>query len=143
LAITPSWPLSSAAAANADAASACAVTIRGTRFPRDTIPSIALNRFVSASSTNGAPSRYNASKKNGVIGNELWSAVTSSFRPNRRIVTWNGCGVPSGRNTIASPSSTIWRAGIARTISTTSGTATVTSLRFREYTRTSSSALCA
>ena len=58
------------------------------------------------------------------------------------MVTWNGCGVPSPRRAIVSPSRTISRTSSARTASTTSGTATLTSRRLREYTRTSSPALC-
>ena len=59
----------------------------------------------------------------------------------RLIVSWNGCGRPSGRSAIASPSSTASRTGSARAKSTTSGTRAVTSWRWRVKTRTSSPAL--
>ena len=36
------------------------------------------------------------SKKNTDNGNDACIAVTSSVRPKRRIVTWNGCGAPLG-----------------------------------------------
>ncbi len=68
-------------------------------------------------------------------------ASTSSLRPNRRIVTWNGCGAPPGASAIASPSRISSRTGSGRTAATISGTAAVTSLRLRVNTRTSSPAL--
>ena len=66
---------------------------------------------------------------------------TSSLRPKRRIVIWNGCGAPFGASAIVSPSRISSRAGSGRTASTISGTAAVTSLRLRVKTRTSSPAL--
>src|SRR5438093_1242020 len=84
------------------------------------------------------------SKKNDASGSSALRRSTSSLRPKRRIVTWNGSGVPSGgaRSAIASPSRIVSRRGRRRVASTTSGTATVTSFSWREKTRTSSPALC-
>src|SRR3989454_276773 len=84
------------------------------------------------------------SKKNDASGSSALRRSTSSLRPKRRIVTWNGSGVPSGgaRSAIASPSRIVSRRGSRRVASTTSGTATVTSFSWREKTRTSSPALC-
>ena len=55
----------------------------------------------------------------------------------RAPVTWNGCGLPSSRSAIASPSTTSVTAGRAATASTTSGTRSVISSRLRVNTETS------
>ena len=57
--------------------------------------------------------------------------------PKRLIVTWKGCGRPSARSAIASPSSTIVPGASVRIASTISGTRSVMSARFRVNTRTS------
>ena len=57
---------------------------------------------------------------------------------NRDPVTWNGCGRPSSRSAIASPSSTNDAAGSASAASTTSGSRAVTSSSVRVKIRTSS-----
>src|SRR3989449_10306225 len=82
------------------------------------------------------------SKKNDASGSSARSRSTSSLRPKRRIVTWNGNGLPSGRSAIASPSRIASRRASRRAAATTSGTATVTSFSWREKTRPSSPRLC-
>ena len=64
---------------------------------------------------------------NGVSGIGARSSSTERRLPNRDPVTWNGCGRPSARSAIASPSSTSGSASSASTASTTSGTCAVTS----------------
>ena len=60
----------------------------------------------------------------------------------RAPVTWNGCGLPSSRSTIASPSTTRSPPGRAATASTTSGTRSVISSRLRVNTETSPDRRC-
>ncbi len=83
------------------------------------------------------------SKKNARIGSSARSLSTSSLRPNRRIVIWNGCGRPFASNAIASPSRMRSWAGNASTASTISGIAAPTSLRLRVKMRTTSPERCA
>src|SRR5213595_2002988 len=97
--------------------------MRGTRCSSGTAAASTANRLAYGSSKRGAPSAYRISKKKDASGSPVRSDSTSSFRPKRRIVTWNGSGVPSERRAIASPSRMAsWR-GSRRTASTTSGTA--------------------
>ena len=65
-------------------------------------------RAASARPASGSRRRSSAAAAPGA------ARSTSSLRPKRRIVTWNGCGRPSGRSAIASPSRISSRAGSAR-----------------------------
>jgi hypothetical protein len=56
---------------------------------------------------------------------------TSSLRPKRRIVTWNGSGAPSAASATASPSRISSCAGSACNASTISGADAVTSFSAR------------
>jgi hypothetical protein len=57
--------------------------------------------------------------------------ATSSLRPKRRMVIWNGSGEPSPARATASPSRMSSCAGSACSASTISGADAVTSLRAR------------
>ena len=89
-----------------------------------------------------SPDMSSASKKNAESGSSRRACSTPFDRPNRRIVTWKGWGLPSGRKAMASPSSTSSRGSRPRAHSVTSGTRAVTSWSCRVNTRTSSPALC-
>src|SRR5439155_863620 len=77
------------------------------------------------------------SKKNDERGTVRRSSGTSSRLPKRLMVNWNGCGRPSGRSAMASPSRITAATGSPRTASTTSGTRSVMSARFRVNARIS------
>src|SRR2546427_237965 len=78
--------------------------MQGVRFFCGTAASRALRRSMPPLSTSGSPSRSRQSKKNTDNGSSPRTSATSSLRPKRRIVTWKGWGLPSGRKAIASPS---------------------------------------
>jgi len=101
------------------------------------------------------PSRCSRSKKYGVSAAPTGlsgaesppapSAATARRAPRvaaRLEVSWNGRGRPAGSSAITSPSSTISRAGSARTAATTAGSRGVISSRLRVNTATSSPERC-
>ncbi len=105
------------------------------------ISSSAWRRSRNGRSTSGSP-RKRQSKKNTETGSVSRRPASSALRPRRRMVVWNGCGRPSARSAIASPSRISSADAALRAASTTSGTAAVTSFRVRVKTRISSPALC-
>ena len=62
-------------------------------------------------SSRSAPSACRTSKSTAVSGTDARRSSTRRRLPKRDAVTWNGCGRPSGRRAIASPSSTRARHG--------------------------------
>ena len=70
-----------------------AVTVRGTISSGGSTALSAAIRSCAGANVKSSPSSRRQSKKNGRSGSFARVAATSSLRPNRRMVTWNGCGL--------------------------------------------------
>ena len=122
------------------ASAGSAVSIRrDAASPRGRARRAATTRSEYGRSRRSSPSRWRQSKKNGVRAARRLPRPRAADEPNRLIVTWNGCGRPSGRERdhLAVEHGRVDREPPASP-PTTSGTRSVTSARLRVKARTSS-----
>ena len=68
----------------------------GSPAPRASARDSASKRSRAGAAVSASASHRRQSKKNTDNGSDARMRPTSSVRPNRRIVSWNGCGAPSG-----------------------------------------------